>query len=140
MICHIDPTNGIPIYEQIVRHVIFAVANRSLLVGEHVPSVRELAAQVAVNPNTVSRAYRELQTDGVLTPIRGTGLAVAADAQQLCGVQRQEMIRSRIRSVLAEALRSGIDADAIRTVIEQELTGLAQEAANASPDTPADSS
>ncbi len=69
-------SNGIPIYEQIVRHIKFAVANGGLMVGEHIPSVREAAAQLAVNPNTVARAYRELQAAGILIPIRGTGLAV----------------------------------------------------------------
>ena len=61
MICHIDAGNGIPIYEQIERQVKFSIANGSLLVGERLPSVRELAVQAAVNVNTVARAYRELQ-------------------------------------------------------------------------------
>ena len=64
MICHIDAGNGLPIYSQIERQVKFAVANGSLLVGERVPSVRELATQTAVNVNTVARAYRELQPAG----------------------------------------------------------------------------
>ena len=73
MICQIETNNGIPIYEQICRQVKFAVANGSLLVGEHVPSVREMATRTAVNVNTVARAYRDLQSEGVLVSIRGTG-------------------------------------------------------------------
>jgi len=72
MLLHIDPANGLPIYEQIVRQVTFAIANKALRVAEHVPSVREMAGMAAVNPNTVARAYRELQQQGILTTIRGT--------------------------------------------------------------------
>jgi GntR family transcriptional regulator len=121
---HINTTNGIPIYEQIARQVKFAVANSSLQVGERVPSVREMAAQIAVNANTVARAYRDLQAEGVLLPIRGTGLAVTPEAPQKCRAERLEMIRERLRSVLAEAYHNQITADEIRGLVEGELTTL----------------
>ena len=108
MICHIDANNGVPIYEQIGRQVKYAVANGSLLIGEHVPSVRELATQLAVNPNTVARAYRELQQAGVLVPIRGTGLAIAPEAPQKCREDRLEIVRERIHSVVREAQQAEI--------------------------------
>jgi GntR family transcriptional regulator len=121
MFIHVDASNGLPIYEQIVRQVKFAVAGGSLAASDHVPSVRELAARIAVNPNTVARAYRDLQQDGVLTPIRGTGLAVTAEAPKLCRAARQQMIRDRLRSVLEEAVHSGVDADDIRGLVDREL-------------------
>lgn len=122
---HINTTNGIPIYEQIARQVKFAVANSSLQVGERVPSVREMAAKIAVNANTVARAYRDLQVEGVLLPIRGTGLAVTPEAPQKCRAERLEMIRERLRSVLAEAYHNQITQDEIRGLVEAELTALA---------------
>ena len=67
MFFHIDPSNGLAIYSQIVRQIKFAVAGEALRPGEMVPSVRELARELAVNPNTVSRAYR----DGRLGSIGG---------------------------------------------------------------------
>ena len=70
----VDPSNGLAIYDQIVRQIKFAIASGAVLPGELVPSVRELAKQVAVNPNTVSRAYRELQSENVLETVRGTWL------------------------------------------------------------------
>ena len=76
MIISIDAASDLAIYDQIVRQIKFAVASEVLQTGEMVPSVREMAKQTAVNPNTVSRAYRELQSDGVLEMVRGTGLAV----------------------------------------------------------------
>ncbi|MFO1096518.1 MAG: GntR family transcriptional regulator [Planctomycetaceae bacterium] len=121
---HLDTANGLPIYEQIVRHVKFAVANRLLQIGEHVPSVRDMATRLAVNPNTVARAYRDLQSEGILVPIRGTGLAVTPEAPKRCRAERLDLIRTRLRSVLSEAWRNGIDADELRTLFENELTHL----------------
>lgn len=130
---HIETSNGIPIYEQICRQVKFAVANKALQVGEHVPSVREMAGRLAVNPNTVSRAYRDLQADGVLIPIRGTGLAVTPEAPGKCQSERLDMIRERLRLVLAEARHNQITPDEIRQLVESELQRLdAPEDENAS--------
>ncbi|HWL07968.1 MAG TPA: GntR family transcriptional regulator [Planctomicrobium sp.] len=124
MFLRIDPASSVPIYEQIVRQVKFAIANRTLQVGEHVPSVREMASQGAVNPNTVARAYRELQADGILVPIRGTGLAVTPEAPQLCRKQRLELVRERLQSVLTEALQNQIEPDELRKMLESELKRL----------------
>lgn len=122
MICHIDANNGVPIYEQIGRQVKFAVANGLLLIGEHVPSVRELATQLAVNPNTVARAYRELQQAGVLIPIRGTGLAIAPDAASKCKSDRQEIIRDRVFSIVQETQRAGMSLDELLELISNAWT------------------
>lgn len=129
----LDTNNGLPIYEQIVRHVKFAVANRLLQIGEHVPSVRGMATRLAVNPNTVARAYRDLQTEGILTPIRGTGLAVTPDAPARCRSERLDLIRSRLRSVLSEAWQNGIAADELRTLFNDELARLNTPSENAAP-------
>ena len=80
MFFQIDFNNGLAVYDQVVRQVKFAVAAKLLAEGSLVPSVRELAGELAINPNTVSRAYRQLQDDGVLATVRGTGLAVAPGA------------------------------------------------------------
>ena len=125
MICQIDPQSEVPIYEQICRHVKFAVANGALLAGEHIPSVRELAIQAAVNVNTVARAYRDLQSEGILISIRGTGLAVAADAPAKCRGARLDLVRQRLTSILREAIRGGISMDEIRSLVDQEWATLA---------------
>ena len=83
MFFQIDFGNGLAVYDQVVRQVKFAVAGEVLKEGDLIPSVRELARELTINPNTVSRAYRQLQDDGVLTSVRGTGLAVAAGAGTL---------------------------------------------------------
>ena len=127
MICQIDTNNGIPIYEQISRQVKFAIANGSLLVGEHVPSVREMATSTAVNVNTVARSYRDLQSQGVLVLIRGTGLAVAADAPEKCRHGRLEMIRERLRHILREGFQNGVSSDEIHVLVQLEWESLQRE-------------
>ena len=95
MFVHVDPSNGIAIYDQIVRQVKFAVASEALKPGNLVPSVRELARDLTVNPNTVARAYRELQVDNVLQPLRGTGLEVTAAAPKHCRDDRISLLIRR---------------------------------------------
>ncbi|HVJ83418.1 MAG TPA: GntR family transcriptional regulator [Planctomycetia bacterium] len=117
----IDPHDGVPIYDQIVRQVTFAVARGAVRPGEAIPSVRELAGRLAVNPNTVARAYRDLQTSGVLAPVRGLGMEIAAGAAKGCRERRGQWIRQRLGSALGEALASGLGADEIRGWVDDEL-------------------
>ena len=112
MFFRIDPDSGVAIYDQIARQVKYAVAKSALRTGELVPSVRELAVKLAVNPNTVARAYRDLQNDGVLEALRGEGLRVAQAAAAHCRQARQKNLEDRVQGVVIEALQSGfVEAD-----------------------------
>ena len=124
MIISIDATNGLAIYDQIVRQIKFAIASEVVLPGELIPSVREMAKQTAVNPNTVSRAYRELQSESILEVVRGTGLQVTQGAVKQCRQDRQGLIQERLRAVLKEAQQSQLDVDDIRQLIDTELARL----------------
>jgi GntR family transcriptional regulator len=124
MFFHIDPHNGLPIYDQIVRQVKFAVAGGVLRSSEMVPSVRELARELAINPNTIARAYRQLQDDGVLNGVRGTGLEVATGAAGRCREERIKLIRSRLRQVLTEAKQSHLEPPQVRELVEKELKAI----------------
>ena len=121
MFLYIDAHNGLAVYEQIIRQVKFAVADGVLSAGDLAPSVRELAKDLAINPNTVARAYRQLQDDDVLTPIRGTGLAVASGARRACQSERKRLIRARLHDVLLEAHSSGLDEAQIHSIFKAEL-------------------
>jgi GntR family transcriptional regulator len=125
----IDTANGIAVYEQIVRQVNFAFSREAVKPGEMIPSVRELARELAVNPNTVARAYRQLQTDGVLTSVRGTGLEVAARARDRCRRETVELIRARLRQVLTEAQQTQLSDDELRKLVEAELRAITREGA-----------
>ena len=124
MFFHIDPHNGLAIYDQIVRQLKFAVAGGVLKSGELVPSVRELARELAINPNTIARAYRQLQDDRVLEPVRGTGMEVATGAAERCRNERLKLIRFRIRQVLVEAKQSRLDPRELRELVEKELDAI----------------
>ena len=124
MLLHVEVGNGLAVYDQIVRQVKFAVADGALRSGELVPSVRELARELAINPNTVARAYRQLQDDGVLEPVRGTGLSIAAAARRQCQSERSKLIRARMRLVLEEALHSGLEPREIESLIQDELASV----------------
>jgi len=124
MFFDVDPSNGVPIYEQVVRQVVYAVAAEALKAGDLITSVRELARELAINPNTVSRAYRQLQDDGVLESVRGTGLAVAGGAMERCREARVELIRARLQQVLVEARQSRLDPAELRGLVELELDGM----------------
>jgi GntR family transcriptional regulator len=121
---NVQTHNGLAIYDQIVRHVKFAVADGALKPGELIPSVRQLARDLAINPNTIARAYRCLQDDRVLEAVRGTGLEVAAGAVARCREERTKLIRDRLRQVLAEAKRSGLDPKELREIVDRELTAI----------------
>jgi GntR family transcriptional regulator len=127
MLFHIEPNNGLAIYDQIVRQIKFAVAEGVLTRGELVPSVRELAFELGINPNTVARAYRQLQLDRVLDPVRGTGLEVATGSAERCRNERVKLIRARLRLVLAEARQSQLGIGELRELIDKELTSLERE-------------
>ncbi len=124
MLFRVDTRNGLAVYDQIVRQMKFAIADGALRSGELVPSVRELARDLAINPNTVARAYRQLQDDGVLETVRGTGLAVAAAARRQCQSERTKLIRARLRLVLEEARHSGLDSEGIASLVHGELEAV----------------
>lgn len=120
----VEPSNGVAIYSQIVRQVKFAIAEQTLRSGQLLPSVRQLATQLAVNPNTVARAYLELQSDGVIETLRGRGVVVCKGALDRCRKQRKEIIAARVASVLTEALHGGLTSDEIRGIVDQQLLSL----------------
>lgn len=124
MFLHVETDNGLAVYDQIVRQVKFAVADGAIAAGELIPSVRELARELAINPNTVARAYRQLQDEGVVESVRGTGLAVAADARRLCRDQRRQLLGERLGQALGEALQAGLDVAEVQQLVASELRKL----------------
>jgi GntR family transcriptional regulator len=121
MFFQVDFGDNVPIYDQVVRQIKFAIAGGVLKENELAPSVRELARELTINPNTVARAYHRLQDDGILTSVRGTGLAVTAGAAERCRHERVELIRSRLGQVFSEAKQSRIDRAELRELVEQQL-------------------
>jgi GntR family transcriptional regulator len=117
----IDPDSPIPIFEQIVSQVIFHIASGGQAVGDLIPSVRDLAPRLRVHPNTVAKAFQELERLGVVAARRGRGMEVTADAPKICQAQRRERVGKRVREALREAVSSGLSAEEIRRLAEDEL-------------------
>jgi GntR family transcriptional regulator len=121
MLVDIQHDSPIPIYEQIVAQITFGIASGAMEVASLIPSVRELGEQLLVHPNTVVRAYQELERQGVITIRRGRGMEVTADAPAICRAKRQEILRDHIRAALREAVSSALGPDEIRKLVDDEL-------------------
>lgn len=118
MSIRVDSGSPVPIYEQIADQIVYAVANGDLTPGDPVPSVRELSVQLTVNPNTVVRAYQQLELLGVLDPIRGQKMVITADAARRCKSRRKERLRERVDELVREAVSAGLTPDELHQLIE----------------------
>src|SRR5881397_2667182 len=105
---HLNTADGVPIYLQIVQQVKYLVASGRLAPGEELPAIRVLADRLTVNPNTVARAYRELETAGVVEKRRTAGTYVSATGSPLARRERLKIMTERIDALLAEARQLGI--------------------------------
>jgi GntR family transcriptional regulator len=102
----ITPGSSVPIYQQIVTQVRHGIAAGSLEAGELVPSVRSLAEQLLINPNTVAKAYADLSKDGLLEALPGKGLVVA-ERRAGMGLTKAERVR-RIEPLLAQLVGEAV--------------------------------
>jgi GntR family transcriptional regulator len=121
MLFDVRDNSPVPIYEQIVSQVIFGVASGAVMAGELIPSVRELAVRLTVHPNTVARAFQELEREGILEARRGRGMEVTPVAAALCRERRQAIVQARVRDALREAVSSAMEPEAIRKLVDEEL-------------------
>ncbi len=114
---HITSNDGVPIYLQIVNQVKYLVASDRLLPGAELPPIRGLAAQLLVNPNTVARAYRELETAGVVTKRRTAGTYVSQRGSRLSREEQLKILTGRVDALLAEARQMDVSIDQVFEVI-----------------------
>lgn len=124
MLIRIDPQSAEPIFEQIVFQVKGAIARGDLAQGDKLPSVRELAREVAVNPNTVIRAYEVLEKDGVVVRRQGAGCFVLGRGSVLKDGERRRQLDGLMKRTLTEAFHLGFKADEIRKALEKGMKGL----------------
>jgi GntR family transcriptional regulator len=113
--------DGVPIYIQIVNQVKHLVASGRLAPGEEIPSIRALAEQLTVNPNTVARAYLELEHTGIVTKRNGTGTYVSEARSPMAQRERIKVLASRADALLTEARQLDVDlGDVIKLVRERD--------------------
>ena len=121
---HISSGNGIPIYLQIVNQVKYLVASGRLASGAELPAIRTLAERLLINPNTVARAYRELEYAGIVTKRRTAGTYVSDGGSPLARRERLKILSERIDALLAEAHQMKVDAEEIIALIRQREESL----------------
>ena len=115
----ISSGDGSPIYLQIVNQVKYLVASGRLSPGEELPPIRVLAEQLLVNPNTVARAYRELETAGVVTKRRTAGTYVSQRRSPLDRRERLKILTGRVDALLAEARQMNVTVDHVFELIRR---------------------
>jgi DNA-binding transcriptional regulator YhcF (GntR family) len=103
----LDLYSGVPIYRQIIDQVTGAIATGALAAGDQLPTVRQLAVDLAVNPNTVIRAYRELEIRGVLRSQQGTGTFISAQETKSDDGERQRRLKQLIGDFVSRAGAEG---------------------------------
>lgn len=120
---HIDPASGVPLHVQLRDQVRSAVASGVLLPGDRLPSVRELALHLTINPNTVFKVYQELEHQGLLETVHGKGVFVRADTTGLrfSDEERHRRIDAAVDHLVAQALSLGFSADELMQTVEQRL-------------------
>jgi len=113
----IQPNSHTPIYQQIVQQVTARVLGGTLASGECLPSVRRLADQLLVNPNTVARAYRELEREGVVVTRPGSGVYIADQTSLFRARHRRKLISDSVDRLLDEAEQVGLSPRELQTLI-----------------------
>ncbi len=115
----ISSSHGTPIYQQVVDQVKLLAAVGRISVGERLPSVRKLAEQLLVNPNTVARAYRELEFAGVIENRAGAGAFVTNSGSPLARKEKNRLLNDRIDLLLAESKHLNVDTESLIKMIRQ---------------------
>ena len=128
---HIQAQGGVPIYLQVMQQIKYLVASGRLQPGDELPSLRTLAEQLIVNPNTIARAYRELETAGVVEKRRTAGTFVAEAGSPLARKERLKLLKQRVDQLLVEAFQMGFGLDEVLKFVEQsELNSHLERIAN----------
>ena len=127
MFFRVDLASAEPLFEQIAFGVKDAVARGELGPGAKLPSVRELAQELAINPNTVVRAYEALERDGVVTRRQGAGCFVTGRASSLNGRERRRQLAELVLRTVTEGYHLGFSSDEIRDAVDGALARLQSE-------------
>lgn len=120
----IDPHSGVPVYRQVMDQVKYYVAAGTLRAGDTLPSIRELAQSVSVNPTTVVKAYTELEHAGVIEMRHGKGAFVVGGTGARSEREREKALRRLARQLAVEATQMGAAPKQVFRVLQEELNAL----------------
>jgi GntR family transcriptional regulator len=117
----ISDQDGVPIYLQLVRQIKYLVSSGQLAAGAQLPPVRKLAEQLVINPNTVARAYRELENEGLVTSRQGSGVFVAEGGSPLARREQNRILLDRIEMLVTEARQMKVDVETLVKLLRQRF-------------------
>ena len=115
----LDLKSGVPVYRQLIDQVLVAVASGTLAAGDQLPTVRQLAVDLSINPNTVVRAYKELEIRGMLTTQQGTGTFITSKRVKQDEAQRQRRLTQMVDEFVARVSADGYSVDEIIARLEE---------------------
>jgi GntR family transcriptional regulator len=124
MLFHVNPSSGVPIYLQIEAQIKNAIAAGALKREQALPSVRKLAGDLGINPNTVARAYQNLERDGVISTVPGGGTFVADGRPRFLKSERVRRLQPYARQIAVEGTQLGLSEAEILNLVEEELAKL----------------
>ncbi len=124
MLLHVNASLGVPIYLQVESQVKHAVASGVLREGDALPSVRKLAVELAINPNTVARAYQELERDGIIRTVQGGGTFVADGVPQLLKSERLRRLGPLAAQLAVEAHHLRLSGKEVLEMVQEEFKKL----------------
>lgn len=127
MFVQVNPKSATPLYEQVVEQIKEMIAKGILEEGEQLPSVRELASQIILNPNTVSKAYKELERSGVIVTVRGKGTFVAEAKDWFIDPREQERMKEQLKRLVIEATYVGVSKEMMIAWVEKEFENVGGE-------------
>ena len=119
-----NPSSGVPIYLQLMEQVKHAVETGALRAGEQLPGMRPLAEELVINPNTVAKAYRELEHEGVVELRQGAGAFVTGQARAKKATDKVRAGQAVVAEAIEKLRSRGVTEEEIRRLFEAELAGL----------------
>src|SRR5947209_127708 len=126
MVFRPNPSLGVPIYLQLMEQVKHAIETGALRPGEQLPGIRPLAEQLVINPNTVAKAYRELEHEGVIELRHGAGAFVSAQLRDRKSADRLRTAQPLVAATIEKLRARGLSDEEIRRLFEAELAGLSR--------------
>jgi GntR family transcriptional regulator len=120
----IDERSGVPVYRQMMDQVKYYVAGGTLRQGDQLPSIRELASALTVNPTTVVKAYTELERDGVIEMRHGKGAFVSGRAKAITREEQEVALRRSAKQLVVEATQLQVTPPRVITVVREELNAV----------------
>lgn len=122
----IHPSSGVPIFRQVIEQVQAFLAGRQLQPGEMLPSVRQMASELSVNPMTISKAYARLEADGIVERIRGKGMLILPQSIQGSVAARQQELEGAVQSAIIRGRQLGLSNEQIQSVVDRMLKEIPQ--------------